>query len=225
MTLAEMRDMVRSLTLVEDVNVPDADINMLINQGLHEVSVAFPWPWLEALVNLSFVKDVPWTDLPSNFDFAISLWDNEKKVEVAPVSAKVFFDNFSGTSEEQGGDPSVWTIFDNKIYVHPTPNDNMNDRLALAYYSGVSELAFDSDEPPFHKGFHMILVEYAKWKLWEREEYFEQSERALLSYSRYLDNMRSWYANPGKRIPFLWGDGLLRGNRVRHSHLPILDEI
>jgi hypothetical protein len=55
-----------------------------------------------------------------------------------------------------------------------------------------------------------MIVEYCKWKLWDREEYFDQSERAFITYARYLSQMITWYSRRADRSPYIAGDGDFR---------------
>lgn len=222
MTLKELRDYIRLVTLIEDTNVTDAQVNRLINIGLHEVSTAFPWAWLETSTDLSLTEDVRWIDLPDNYDYGIVLVDDDFDEALDHISTKRFFEIVGNDTGNESANPRFWTIFDGKIYVHPIPNANDADRYTLYYYSEVSDLTLDSDEPEFHEGYHWILVEFCKWKLFDREEYFDQAERAFIAYSRYLNDMIAFYGSPIKKSPFLWGDG--RHGRRGDPNIPSLND-
>lgn len=221
MQLSEIRDNVRLVTLIDANTVTDAELNTIINQGLYEVSTAFSWPWLETTTDLSLTADVRYIDLPDNYDFGIALIDDDHDSALEHIGAKSFFTLIGNDTDNEGTNPEFFTIFDGKIYLHPIPSSDDAGRFTLYYYGEVSALSLDTDEPPFHKSFHWVLIEYSKWKIYEREEYYDQSERAFITYSRYLQDMMAWYGNPMKRAPFIFGDG--RHSRRSDPNLPILD--
>ena len=220
MNFKELKDFLRLTTLIEATNVTDANINTLINQGYHELSVEFAWPWLETSVDFTVSPDVRNYALPSNFDYAITLIDTNTDRSIPHVAAQAFFQLVGQDSSSTRTAASFWTIYDGDVYFHPVPSTATTAAYTMKYYKNITTLSGDQDEPAFHDGFHWMLVEYAKWKLWDREEYHDQSERAFITYSRYLKNMVSWYGSPVKRVPFLWGGG--RPVR-RFNNLTILD--
>lgn len=207
MTRAEILAMVRTLTLIESTNVSDADIVILINQGIHEVSVVTDWAFLEASATISLVADDRDYALPADYDRFLALVDddNDGTLEfVAPSTWLNFVGNDTGNSNTS---PDYFTIFEGELLLSPVPSTADTNRLTLYYYKKPTELTLTTTEPEWHQAFHMVLVEYCKWKLWEREEYFDQSERSFIAYARYLEGMRSWYATKGRQTPMIWGEG------------------
>jgi len=220
--LKAIRENVRLTTLIEALEVTNAEIGTLVNQGLYEVSAIHPWPWLETSVNLSLTDSQRVVDLPGNFDTGIALVDDDVDRNIPYVSSKLFFELVGNDTGNESADPRYFTIYEEGIYLHPIPSTTDSDRMTLYYTTTVSELSTDTDEPLFHRAFHWMLVEYVAWKLYNREEYYDQSERAFITYSRYLNEMLSFYGRPFKAAPFRWGDGRTPGVRVQN--IPLLDD-
>lgn len=178
----------------------------MINEGMQEIALASEWPWLEASTTVTMVDSQQNYDLPADFNFAIALVDNDTYEPLVYQGATEFF-NRHATDATESTQSDVYTIWDDDIYLYPTPSTSDSDRLTLYYYKTVTTLDSGSDEPAFHTAFHPMLVEYCKWKLYDREEYFDQSERAFITFARYLSQMITWYERRAKRTPYIAGDG------------------
>ena len=201
---------VRLQTLLETTNVSDADIVLLLNSGVDEVSVADWWPFLEASANMSTVDATRTIALPADFSVAMSLVDddNDRTVPyIAPASMWSIYGNDTGNT---GTTFNFWTIWEDLLYLTPSPDGADTDRFTFYYYKDGTQLSAGTTVPDWHEGFHQVLVEYVKWKLWDREEYFDQSERAFITYSRYLSAMSEWYSRRTKQMPGVAGDGMWR---------------
>lgn len=206
------------VTLIESANVSDADINAVINQGIDEIAVASDWSWLQETVNITLVDSTQGYALPADFHYAEALIDRDNDRVLPFVAANKFFAEYGGDLNKESTNPEVWTIWEDTILLYPVPSANDADRLTLYYYETPTLLNHDtSDEdanvatPQFPRAFHWILVEYCKWKLWDREEYYDQSERSFITYIRYLNDMMAYDKQRVKRAPYLYGDGYVRG--------------
>ena len=220
MDLVTLRDNIRLITRLTTDTVTNAQLDTLINQGYHELSVAFPWPWLETTADFTVAADTRSYPLPTNFDYAIAMIDTDIDKAVVHVAAKAFFELVGQDSTSKSKSARMWTIFDNKIYFSLPPSTAITAAYTLYYYTQITALSAAGDIPAFHDGFHWMLVEYAKWKLWSREEYSQLAQEAFATYAFYLTEMIEWYGSPVKKAPFLWGDG----RPVReYNNLAILD--
>ncbi len=213
---------VRLQTLLETTNVSDAEIVTLLNQGIDEVSVVDYWPFLEASAKMAAVDSVRTIALPSGFSSAMALVDddNDRTIPyIAPASMWQLVGNDTGNESTTF---NFWTIWEDKVYLTPIPSANDTDRFTLYYYKDGTNMATGAATPDWYEGFHALLVEYVKWKVWNREEYFDQSNRAFIEYSRYLSAMADWYARKAKRMPGIAGDGMWRG-RFGDPNVPLLN--
>lgn len=201
---------VRLITVIEDVNVTDAEIVLLINSAIDEIGIADYWPWLEASTTVTLVDSQQNYDLPADFEFAVALVDDDHDKTIPYISPQQYFHNYGNDTGNEGTEFEFWTIWDDDIYLHPIPEAADTDRFTLYYYKTPTQLSTGATAPEFHEAFHQMVVEYVKWKLYDREEYFDQSERAFITYARYLTQMSSWYARRAKRMPAIAGDGMFR---------------
>lgn len=220
----DIRDQIRLLAVVEDTNVTDAQLNTIINQGVEEVAGAFHWPWLEASTTISLVDSQQTYALSSeasDFNTAVALVDDDNDDTIEFIAPSKFFELVGNDTGNESGDPDYWTIWEDKIYLTPIPEANDTNRLTLYYYKNPTTMSADDDVPEWDNAFHWILVEYGKWKLWEREEYFEQAERSRQTFTQYLADMSAFYLARIKRAPFIYGDGL-KGLVVGDLNIPSL---
>lgn len=213
MTLTELLEHIRLQVVIEDTNITDAQITVLINQAIHEIAVAADWPWLEASTTITLSDSTQTYALSSeasDFNRAQALVDDDNDETVEYISPSNFFALYGNDTGNESTQPRFWTIWEDNIYISPIPEDDDTNRLTLYYYKNPTELSAGGDTPGFDEGFHWIIVEYAKWKLYEWAEYYDQAQRAAVTFVDYLEDMERWYSKRTSRIPFIVGDGTLR---------------
>lgn len=213
---------VRLQTLIESTNVSDAEIVLIINQGIDEVSIADYWPFLEASETLTLVDSTQSYALPAAWEYMVAVIDDDHDMTIPYIDPQTFFNFYGNDTGNEATTFNFYTIWEDKTYITPTPSANDTNRLSLYYYKSGTQLSAGSTSPDWHEAFHPVLVEYCKWKLYEREEYYVQSERAFIAYSRYLSAMSSWYMRRAKRIPGMYGDGIFRP-RSGDPNVPLLN--
>jgi hypothetical protein len=198
---------IRMVTLLEDTNVTDAEIVLLINQGVDEISIADYWPFLEASATVTITDSTQGTNLPSDFEYQEALVDDDKDEVLPYIAPSLFFSMVGNDTGNEATDPKFYTIWAGQFLFSPVPKTTDSARYTTYYYKSGTQLSAGSTDLDWHEGFHQIIVEYVKWKLWDREEYFDQSERAFITYSRYLMAMKSFYSRRTRRMPGVAGDG------------------
>ena len=203
----DIRSAVRTVTVLESTSVSDTFINLLINQGLQEIAVASDWPWMATSATVSLADSTRTAALPADFLHAVSLVDDDVDEPLPFVSHGEFFDRVGNDTGNESASPSMWTVYENDIYFSPIPSSNDTDRYTLYYYASPAELDSDDDVPPFVAAYHWILVEYCKWKLYEREEYYDVAEQSFNTYARYLDDMIAFYGRRVAGHPGVYGIG------------------
>lgn len=213
----------RTQTLIESSHVSDAFINTLINQGLLEVAAMSDWPWLQAKTNLSLADSTRTIDLPADFLRAIVLIDDDEDMAVPFIAPNKFFARLGNDTGNEGPTPDAWTIFDNDIYLTPIPEANDTARLTLYYFKEATALSQDTDVPAFPDAYHWLLVEYCKWKLYEREEYYDQAQAAFTSYMNYVDDMIVFFNNQVAFSPSVYGRGYGMRHRSPFPNVPWWD--
>lgn len=226
MDLASIRSNIRLITMLETQSVTDAQIKTIVNQGLHEIEVYTDWRFLQDFDDLDVVADTQSYSVAtltnSTFLRAIALVDDDIDRTVDYIPPSEFFQRYGRDTGNTGARARNWTIFQGSIFLHPTPSANDTARYRFYYYKEITELSADGDSPEFQPGFHWMLVDYGKWKLWEREEYFEQAQTAQEDFYRKLDEMQKWYARVTREDPWIYGDGRYL-KTYRDPNLPILD--
>lgn len=209
MQLSEIRDQARFETMKENtVEVTDAQLDIIVNQGYHEISVFTDWPWLYASTTITLVADQANYALPADYQKTIALIDDDNDETIPYLSPELYWHRVGNDTGNSSATPDFFTIYNDDINLTPIPSSADTNRLTLKYYKTITELSADGDEPVFHDAFHYALVEYTKWRLWEREEFFQEGQRAQLSYRTYLLNMQDFYNNQVNHTPAVWGDGM-----------------
>lgn len=225
MNKEEIRNNARAQTLVESASVSDAEIDNLIELAMSEIEVAFPWPFLESAVPYDIEEGYGALDLPADFSYGAVLIDVDDNTRIEFLSPTTFFSTFGDDTDRTGTDVLCFTIWQNTIQLHPIPSEDDGQRLNLYYYRNITPLETDGESPEFHTAFHWAVVEYCKWKLYEREEYYDQSERSRIIYASYLQDMVTFYQDRMKRAPWTAGDGFGRRFYNARDNIPWLYEI
>src|SRR5690606_9370458 len=224
MQLSEIREQIRMGLPPEVSDVTDAMLNTLVNQALKECSVAAKWPFLHTSTTITTQANRKNYSLPEDFLYGLKLVDNDRDDELEYVAPAQFFEwHGSQTRDSATSTASQFTIYDGEIYLYPTPSANDTDRYTFYYYRQITALTQDSDEPEFLDTFHWLPVEWAKWKLYERESMSQESDRAFGQYAQLLERMRQWYTTPVKQEPWIAGDGVRR--RLGDPNLPMLNYV
>ena len=218
----EILNQVRIQTQISSSDVADADVVTIINQGYEEVAVAYDWPFLEASAAFSLsdsTQTYALSTVASDFNRAIALVDDDNDDTVEYVSPQRYFFLVGNDTGNESSTPDYWTIWEDKIYLSPIPSAADTNRLKLYYYKDPTTLSTGGSTPEWDAGFHYVLVEYAKWKLWERAEMFNAADRARQNYLIYISEMIQFYDKRTRRGPWIVGDGVERLRR----HVNIAD--
>lgn len=223
MTRDQIVAQVRLLTLVEDTNVTDAEIVTLIDNAMQEIGIAHLWQFLQESATISLTAATQTYALPSGTEVLVSLVDDDRDRAIPYVGPEAFFQELGNDTGNTGTTPEFFTVWDDVIYLSPIPSANDSNRITAYYYESITPLANGSASPEFHAAFHPMIVEYCKWKLYEREEYYDQAERSFITFTRYLDQMITWYTRRVKQSHYIVGDGVWR--RKGDMNIPSLWEV
>ncbi len=202
---------IRIVTNIPTATVSDADIVVLINNGMSEVGVIRHWKFLEKSATVSLTANTQTTVLPSDFESGVALADDDNDNEITYISPSALFRLTGNDKGNTAAVPEYFTIWAEKFYFSPIPSTTDSARLTIYYYKTITTLSTGSTTPEFQEAFHTALVEYVKWKLWDKEEYFDQADRAFALYNNYLLDMIKYYENYMSRWPLIWGDGRREG--------------
>jgi len=215
----DLRNQVRMGLPPEVSDVADAMIDTLLNQGLEEVAAWADWPWLETSATMSAVDSTRTIALPGDFLKAIKLVDDDWDYAVPYVSKEKLFTLVGNDTGNENTRFQAWTIYGTNVMLSPIPQANDTNRFTIYYYKTPTTLSTDGASPEFPAAFHMMLVEYAKWKLYEREALVEQAQIARSSFQAYLGEMQAYYNNRITQSPSIYGGG--KRPRFRgHPNIP-----
>ncbi len=221
MTLVQLRTAIRNLTSVESLNVSDANLLVWINQAIYEISAMSRWRWLHANSNISAVASQQAYAVPADFDHAIALVDDDNDKRVEFLSPQKFFKLYGIDTGNTSDTALYWTFFENQIWLSPIPSAADTNRYVLHYYMKATVLAADGDSPAWHDAFHWAIVDWVCWKLWEREEFFDQAQTSREQFYMKVQEMMQWYNTVTEQEPLIVGDG--HRLRIRKEpNLPVL---
>lgn len=217
-----IREQIRATMPPEATDLSDTFINTIINQGVEEVAGAFHWAWLEASTTVTLAASTQTYALPADFNTAVALVDDDNDDTIEFLAPSKFFELVGNDTGNTSSNPEYWTIWEDNIYLSPIPDTADTNRLTFYYYKNPTTLATDGATPEWDNAFHWMLVDYGKWKLWERTgEHFEQAEQSRRTFVTYLSDMSAFYTARVKRAPFLYGDGI-RGLTFGDINIPSL---
>lgn len=219
MDRSELRAQVRMTLPPEVTDVADTMIDTLLNQGVEEVAVWADWPWLETSATLSATAGARTIALPVTFAKAIKLVDDDWDYAIPYYSSEKLFHLVGNDTDNDATRFNAWTIYGSNIMLSPIPTENDTNRFTLYFYKTPALMSTDGTEPEFPAAFHMILVEYAKWKLYERETLVEQASLSKASYMSYLGEMQAYYNNRITQSPSIYGGGK-RSRYWDHPNIP-----
>ena len=160
--LAQLRRLVRDLTGVFDVSVPDVMVDMMINDAYNELAVGRDWDWLEANVEVA----IPTFTAGKH---TITLTNGTRRV----LDAYLVFD--SGDVRRMVQVPTLADIetWDDNIKYDVTtagvltfaPEQTTDGVVRVRYLTANVSLASGTDVPAFLGQFHKILAYRAATKL------------------------------------------------------------
>lgn len=212
MDLDAIRAAARRQTNLTTSDISDADLLTIINEGLREIATQHRWEWLFKSSTLNSTADTAEIALPADFMFMGMVQRNGTKDSPLQNISFEEYKYWYGDDVSSSTTPTFYYIrFDDGtgyIGIYPTPSTTTTALLDIYYYRTPTELSAGGDTPEFDARFHSALVDYAAYRLWEREEYFDESQRAFQRYARRLREMLQFYNARYKERRFIFGDGI-----------------
>lgn len=216
MNKGELRTRIRRQTLIDSTELSDAEIDQDMEQGILDVASRARWPFLYATDTISLLAATAEYNLPADFMFLEELTHDAEGhaplERTTQAAVKAIYGDDVGDSDL----PNLWyPTTDQKIIFVPTPSAAKT--VNITYYKTPDLTLFDEDteEPPWHSSFHLILADVASAFIWEREE---QEEKAGFYWGRYfngIERMAQFYENRLPAEPLIVGGGTARRRYVR----------
>jgi len=221
-TLLAMRSYVRNQTLVETDDVSNANLDIMLNAGLNQLSLAWNWPFLQATATLSTVADTQTIAVPADFRKAYLLYETDTRVRLKEVTFEQAISTWGG--DPPAGDEARWFYFwNNTFYLIPIPATTESAEYTLFYQKAITELSADGDTPEFVSEFHLLPTQYAIARVWEHEEDFPKATEADTQFREQVEQMARYYQNLTEDSPSIFGDGV-RPSLSDRNNMPWLDK-
>jgi hypothetical protein len=219
-TLAELRAWVRRQTLVTTGELSDANLTIILGQGLIDVASRYQWPWAYATDTIDLADGTSSYALPDDMmELDDLVYSGEgpgaRLARTSLQAVKAEYGDLVGDSDLP--DRYYLTAGDEIVFV-PTPDAIKT--VNVFYYATPDLDAFDADgdSPPFHSAFHLALAEFATSFVWDS---LEQEEKGGYYLQRYIDTVGRMAAFYDVRLPsqpFVVGAG---SGRDRQRHLDL----
>lgn len=222
-----LTDAVRRQTNLTTADVADADVFDVLNEGINEISGLSRWPFLQKKSTLSVTASTVEVSLPADFrQIVLVQQDAKRNGPLIQISHEEYSYRYGDNAATASDARYFYIRFDDgtqKIGFYPTPSATVANAYEIFYYRSPTELAAGTDTPEWDSQFHNILVDYASFRLWEREEYFDEAERAYRRYARRLADMTRFYNMRHKQVKLIFGDGTYYGGAFNfRRHYPFL---
>lgn len=145
----------------------------------------------------------PTLELPEDFSRLIDLFNTETHELMIPLDPREF-----DTLVESVGRPTHYTVIDNEVNVYPTPSGTY--KLGLRYWRLPKDMVADSDQPEIPKQYHSILISYAMWKAYLRENDYQAAQVWAADWASSLLKMRGQVQSDvfdgPRQVGGSWGD-------------------
>lgn len=199
--LSSIRDFAREQTLVETDDLDQDKLNNIVNQGVREVAARFSWPFLAASAAETLTAGQATVAIPDGagrIESLVLTGTKYRLAEVPPAAAWAEYGDQFGS-----GRPTTFFLWGSSIYFIPVPSEETG--LTINYLTEPTLLGNDEDLPQWDSSFHMVLADYAIWKLWEREEEYAKAQQAQEDFERGVDRMARFYVNRTSNAPLVIG--------------------
>jgi hypothetical protein len=229
MTGAQIISRVREQSLISTTQFADADVLLLLNEGERFVSTLEKWPYLFTSSDEDYTAATREYDLSTDFSISDMAFIDQivdkysHKRRLIPISFQEYIDMYG--DDPSSGNPRYYYLTGvDTLGLVPVPSatTTSSSGLSIYYYKTPTVMATTSASPEWTAQLHDLLVDYGLYRVWEREEYFDEATKA---YGRFIEGvalMKRYYNMRTTDSPVVFGDGTW-SRRVRSSvrdHLP-----
>lgn len=209
MTITEILAAIRRQTNVSSQtgDLPDADLTEILEEGYNTVAGTHRWPWLENSASIDVTADTIEYAFPTGFAFMRAITRNGKSYRLQEISQDKYI-YMVGDNPTSSTDARFFYITGSKIGFYPTPSATESGAYVVYFYK-TPTIPTGANSPEWTSQFHHILVDYGAYRVWEREEYFDESEKAYGRFVRGLKDMIRFYQMRSQESPMVYGDGEL----------------
>ncbi len=197
LTLAQLRNAIRGMVSQSALTIGDAELTLLINQGMERVNHSHDWAGLQAETDISYLAASDGLALPADFISEFAVWqidaangDAGLRMHPLPrIDRRVWLERGIAPQVLQGFPrPSLTGLFyyvwNKKLWVVPDPAATVVVRVH--YINRLNELVNDGDTNFFTVNYPALI----KWSaMVELYSFLYENERADHServFNRYL---------------------------------------
>jgi hypothetical protein len=144
----------------------------ILNQGLRYVAAQTDFRELFTAYDFSTSVGVATYALPADFARLYGLTTVDGNQDTIPLFQEVIMD--FQTRPDASGQPSQYTVIGNNLHLWPTPDAAYS--MKLRYYKLPALLTEPNDEPEIPSEYHHLLVSYALWHCYERENDYQSAQ-------------------------------------------------
>lgn len=205
MTRDEMRTFIRDLIQLDNTTeLPDATIDMYLDEGYEEVAGRDAWEW----ANVASPIDVDTVAGTASYavaaaDRIVAVTNDTQNYPLTKLSRIEYLRNQSTTTTQTS--PTHFNVYDGFLYLWPTPGSV--EQIYVYYLATPTFGTLASSEPAWDSLFHSVLVDWAMHRLWEREEDFERSDMYRARFEAKLGRMSTFYNRHTAMRPLVYGAG------------------
>lgn len=207
MTVTEILAAIRRQTAVSTStgDLPDADLTEIFEEGYNIVAATHRWAWLESSANIDVTAATITANLPATFNFMRAVVRNGKSYSLQEISYDKYLHTV-GDNPPSSANATHFFITNTTVGFYPTPSATETGAYIMYFYK-LPTVPTGASSPEWISQFHHILVDYGSYRVWEREEYFDESEKAYSRFTRGLKDMIRYYNMRSQESQFIYGDG------------------
>lgn len=209
MQRSEIRDAIRRQTLNSTGEISDADVNAIIDEAYNFVSQAYEWPWLEASANITVTANQTEYALPNDLQLLQNVVRSNKKIVLQQVPFETVL-RIYGDDLPVASDASAYYVRGSNVGLVPTPSANETNAYVVYYLKTPTLMTLDTDQPEWAATWHHVLVDYGVYRIFYREEYFQEAEAAYQHFIAGLQDMIAFYNKQAQPSHVIVGDGVNR---------------
>jgi hypothetical protein len=201
----------------------------MLNEGERFVSTLEKWPYLFASSEEDYAASTREYDLSSDFlitdlayvDQIVDKYYHKRRL--IPVSFAEYIDMYG--SDPRSGWPRYYYLTggDTLGFVPvPTTTTTGETGFVVYYYKQPTVMSTTSSSPEWASNHHDILVDYGLYRTWEREEYFDERDKAFGRFVEGISLMKRFYNMRVADSPIVFGDGIWtrRSRDSKRDHFP-----
>lgn len=162
MNLAQIRTEV--LNTGFDQSVFGARINQYVNDGQNRIARYVEWFGAEGVYLIPIVAGTSSYAWPSDLARVRNVFNTATNNELQYAGLRDIDRSVTST-----GEPGFFAVDGPNLHLYPTP-DSSTYSLELRYWKLPPALVNDTDVPALPPDYHYVLISYALWKCYERED-------------------------------------------------------